>query len=101
MIIFFVLAWWLKNWVPTFIALMALPPYVDKANLQLFWAVLANDDDNLVPCLSGVGLGLETPRPSPQTTPMAPQDTLETINPKGFRSGATSDVSRCGTEVSE
>lgn len=80
--IFFVLAWWLKNWIPTFLAVMALPPYVDKTNLQLFWAVLANDDDSLVPCLKSFGLGQDTPLPTPQVSPL-PEHTLSTIDHKG------------------
>merc|ERR1719162_1061451 len=83
-IIFFVLTWWLKNWVPMFIALMALPPYVDKANLLLFWAVLSNDDEHLVPSLRHVGPGQDTPRASrtemssffPQSTSMTQIGTL-------------------------
>jgi len=99
MIIFFVLTWWLKNWVPTFIALMALPPYVDKINLQLFWAVLANDDENLVPSLRSLGLGQDTPQHSRQMSPCFSQNVLRTTT--GSFPGPTSDTSRSGTDANE
>jgi len=46
----------IQSWVPTFLALMSLPPYVDESNLQYFFAVLL-DDHNITE------LGQSLPRP--------------------------------------
>jgi len=46
-LVFITLTTTLRALVPTFLALMALPPYVDEGNLQRFLAVLV-DDHNIV-----------------------------------------------------
>lgn len=79
---------------------MALPPYVDKANLQLFWAVLSNDDEHLVPSLRHVGLGQDTPKASRtemssfflQSTPMTQI---------GTHSAATHHMARSGVDAND
>merc|ERR1712110_194937 len=42
-LLFITLIFTLTAWVPTFLALMSLPPYVDEGNLAHFFTVLRDD----------------------------------------------------------
>lgn len=41
--VYIILTFLMRTWVPTFLALMSLPPYVDEANIQHLFKVLLDD----------------------------------------------------------